>query len=470
VFLNQTETNHELVWPSYNRIPNTIPKDQGITTNGMISYFLFWIIQLPLLLIPPTRLRYLFMVKLVAAPVTALATLGWIVHKAGGSGELFNIPERVHGSTRAYLWLSSMSAVTGSWATLACNIPDFSRYARSSKGQYIQLPFLPCVFTICGVMGIITTSASYVVYGKYYWNPLDIVSMWLDNKGGRAAAFFAALSWYIAQVGTNITANSISAANDLTVLFPKYVNIKRGCIIAAVVGGWVIVPWKILSSATTFLAFMGGYAVFLAPMAGIIASDYWLVKRQHIDVPALYDPNGRYRYNKVGINPRAFLAFFLSVGPLLPGLAYSINPKGTHISVGTKHLYTFDWLFGFVTSIVIYTGLSYVWKPTEALVPHTIYGVPPVGDEEEAYEEKYDENVLRKGSLTGNPKSFANVGGIDDIASTLKFRKSMEETARSSIEIRKASRASQGGQGPREPGTVPEHLHGVDEKVLAEKL
>lgn len=167
----------------------------------MVSYFLFWIIQLPLLLIPPTRLRWLFIVKLVAAPITAFATLGWIVHKANGAGNLFDLPETVTGSTRVYLWLSSMSAVTGSWATLACNIPDFSRYARSSKGQYIQLPFLPIIFTICGTMGIITTSASYVLYGEYLWNPLDIIQRWQVSPGGRAAAFFAALSWYVAQVG-----------------------------------------------------------------------------------------------------------------------------------------------------------------------------------------------------------------------------------------------------------------------------
>lgn len=123
---------------------------------------------------------------------------------------------------------------------------DFSRYARERKdgkpnrAQYIQLPFLPIIFTICGVMGIITTSASYIVYGQYYWNPLDIVNEWLANgHAGRAAAFFAALSWYIAQVGTNITANSISAANDMTVLCPKYINIRRGCVIAAIISAWV---------------------------------------------------------------------------------------------------------------------------------------------------------------------------------------------------------------------------------------
>jgi nucleobase:cation symporter-1, NCS1 family len=173
-------------------------------------------------------------------------------------------------------------------------------------------------------------------------------------------------------VGTNITANSISAANDLTVLFPRYVNIKRGCIIAAVIGGWVIVPWKILASAQTFLDFMGGYAVFLAPIAGIIASDFWLVKDQNVDVPALYNPDGRYRY-VAGINWRAAVAFLFATCPNLPGLAYSINPA-TVISDGAKNLYTFDWLYGFVTSIVLYTTLSKLFPAKETLIDSTIYG------------------------------------------------------------------------------------------------
>jgi NCS1 family nucleobase:cation symporter-1 len=342
---------------------------------------LFWIVQLPLLLIPPTRLRYLFATKLIAAPITALATMGWCVHKAGGSGKIFSLQPTVSGSTKAYLWLSCMSSVTGSWSTLACNIPDFSRYAKTSRGQYIQLPILPAVFTACAVIGIVTTSATGVIYNELLWNPLDIISKWLEmGHGGRAAAFFAATSWYIAQVGTNITANSISAANDLTVLFPRFVNIKRGCVIAAIVGGWVIVPWKILSSAQTFLAFMGGYAVFLAPIAGILAADYWLVKKQHIDVPGLYDPDGRYHYWN-GVNWRALLALIVAVSPNLPGLGYSIaqpadttQPNPVHISNGAKNLYTFDWLFGFVTSIFVYTVLSYLVPHKESLVQHTVYG------------------------------------------------------------------------------------------------
>lgn len=99
--------------PSYANIPNTLPADGGIDSKGMVSYFLFWIIQLPLLLIPPTKLRWLFIVKIVAAPITALATMGWCVNQAGGSGEIFQLQATISGSTKAWRWLQAMSSVTG---------------------------------------------------------------------------------------------------------------------------------------------------------------------------------------------------------------------------------------------------------------------------------------------------------------------------------------------------------------------
>lgn len=60
------------------------------------------------------------------------------------------------------------------------------------------------------------------------------------------------------------------------------------------VGGWAMVPWIIISNAKTFLNFMSAYAVFMAPIAGIMLVDYWFVKKRKIDVPALYDPEGIY--------------------------------------------------------------------------------------------------------------------------------------------------------------------------------
>ncbi|KAF3762194.1 hypothetical protein M406DRAFT_341462 [Cryphonectria parasitica EP155] len=401
--------------PSYNNIPNRLPANAGITTQGMCSYFLFWIIQLPILLIHPTKLRWMFIVKLTLAPATAIATMAWCLHKAHGGGEIWSLRAEVSGSQYAWLWLSCMTSVTGSWATLACNIPDFTRYAKSAKGQYVQVAIIPIFFTACGVLGIVTTSCTKTIYGTYIWNPLDIISIWLDyGSGGRCAAFFAAFGWLAAQIGTNVTANSISAANDLTVLFPRWINIKRGCMVAAVIAGWVLVPWKILASASTFLSFMSGYSVFLAPIAGILAADYWLVKKSHYDIPALYDPHGRYRYSGAlpGFNWRAFIAFITPVTPLLPGLALSIVSGGSTAApspkamtdAGIRNLYSFNWLFGFVTSIFLYTALSWAFPDKQTLLTETIWTLDGVeqpiegqtSDEEQARGQLQSFSLLKK--------------------------------------------------------------------------
>ncbi|KAI2638421.1 NCS1 nucleoside transporter [Xylaria nigripes] len=375
--------------PSYNDIPNQLPESAGITTQGLLSFFLFWIIQLPLFFAHPTKLKPLFWVKLIVTPIVALALLGWSIHKAGGTGDIFAQKATVSGSQYSYLFLSSLSSVTGVWSTMSVNIPDFTRYARRSKGQFIQLPAMPILSTICGTIGILTTSAAQVFTGKYLWNPLDIIALWLDHgSGGRAAAFFAALAWLVAQIGTNISANSISAANDLTVLFPRWINIRRGSIIVVTIACWALVPWKILSSANTLLAFLSGYAVFLGPMAGIIATDFWLVKRQCIDIPALYDPDGRYRYT-AGCNWRAVAAFIVPVAPLLPGLGLSISGPGTvHIDEGSANLYTFNWMFGFFTSCFLYAVFNYLVPAKETLLKETIWELGSVSSE--VYERKSD--------------------------------------------------------------------------------
>ena len=73
--------------------------------------------------------------------------------------------------------------------------------------------------------------------------------------------FFASTAFAISIIGTNISANSISAAVDIMTLCPKHINLRRGQILAALIGGWAFVPWNILASAIAFLNFMTGYTV-----------------------------------------------------------------------------------------------------------------------------------------------------------------------------------------------------------------
>ncbi|KAL3459105.1 permease for cytosine/purines, uracil, thiamine, allantoin-domain-containing protein [Aspergillus heterothallicus] len=393
------------IWPSFANVDNHIARNMGVTSQGMISYLIFWLVQIPLFMIPPQKLRPLFFLKLLVTPAAAFATMAWCVHEAGGAGPTFAQRSALTGTEKAWKFLSCMSSVSGGFSTLACNIPDFSRYAKSTKGQYVQLPFIPTIYTLNTLLGIIGTSATAVIYGEHIWNPLVIYLRWLESghPGARAAAFFCAAAWTISQICTNITANSISAANDLTVLCPRYINIRRGCLIAAIVGGWVFVPWRILATATNFLTFMSGYAIFLAPIAGILCADFWIAKGRKIDIPALYDPHGRYRYWN-GVNWRALLALLIALGPNLPGLVYAVGSSegetGIHVTAGAQHLYSFNWLFGFVVSVVVYTVLSFVWVDREALVEETIWGVDVVDGQPGS------EEALEKGGVGVEAKSL----------------------------------------------------------------
>jgi len=86
----------------------------------------------------------------------------------------------------------------------------------------------------------------------------------------------------------------------------------------------------------------------MGPLAGVMCSDYYLVRKCKLDIRALYQPYGLYRYDG-GWNWRAYVAFFIPVSALLPGLAYSIAPESVHVNQGILHLYSFSWLFGITT-------------------------------------------------------------------------------------------------------------------------
>lgn len=130
-----------------------------------------------------------------------------------------------------------------------------------------------------------------------------------------------------------------------------------------------MVPWKIISSASSLLTFMASLAIFLAPISAIMAADYWIVKKRHIDIPSLYRRGGRYRYHG-GANWRAAIAFLISIGPSLPGMAHAVTPS---IVVGSiEDIYNISFMWGFSSGLVVYCALNYFWPASETLIEMTI--------------------------------------------------------------------------------------------------
>lgn len=242
---------------------------------------------------------------------------------------------------------------------------DFSRYSKvSAKWQALYVPMLPIVFTFISFIGIAASSAGAARYGVLQWDPMDLISNWSN----RACRFFAAFSFALAALGVNISANSLSAANDLMALFPKYVNIRRGQLLCAVFC-WALVPWKILESAGNFLNFMAAYAIFLGPIAGIMLFDFWVIHGRKYDSLGLYQEHGIYSYS-YGINWRAVVAFLVGVTPNLPGFVNSINPK-VEVGVGV-HPYQFGWLLGFTGTSLVYIVLEKLFPPRETFVDRAV--------------------------------------------------------------------------------------------------
>ncbi|KAJ5318451.1 hypothetical protein N7476_004871 [Penicillium atrosanguineum] len=391
------------IWPSFANIPNHIPKDQGITTSGMVAFLLYFLLQLPFLCIPYTKVQYFFAFKSVIAPIIFLAVFGNTLHKAGGTinkSTVITEGPTVSGSVLAWAFFGNLNGVLGNYATLGLNIADFSRYADKPSAQNVQAIVIPCIFTLVGMLGIFTAAAAQTAYGKVMWNPIEIISLWMESgsSAGRAAAAFGAIGLIIVTLGINISANSISAANDLMAFAPKYIDIRRGQLLAAFIGSWAFVPWKILSSAATFLAFLGGYTIFLGPMTSILMCDYFVIRRGNVSVPDMYNFHGIYRYSpKFATNWRAVTAFFIGCAPPLPGFVNNIVDSGgdtTSVSIGGQHLFAIGYIYSFIAAGVFYWGFNRFFPHTQSQMDHAETG-------EEIIAEQDAKNIEKRAKWAG---------------------------------------------------------------------
>ncbi|KAK9446408.1 permease for cytosine/purines, uracil, thiamine, allantoin-domain-containing protein [Limtongia smithiae] len=344
----------------------------NIDTQLMTAYVIYFIIILPMHLVSMRHLKYLFYVKAVSTPVIGFAILGWTVKQVGmGNSDLWNQDTTLKGSALAWTFLNGLYANIGSWSTLAVNVPDFTRYAKENRSAFVTLFVLPATGCLITFFGVVMASGSKILFGSILWDPLLFIDNW-TSRGGRAAAFFCAFFLLISQIGVNIAANSVSAANDLNCLFPKYINIRRGQLIVAFIGSWALTPWNILTSAEGFINFMSGYAVWLGPLAGILLSDFYFVHKKKYDVWELYNKNGIYRYNKWGTNWRAFVAFFCGWVPLLPGLINVLN-SNISLNVGMQHLYDLGYFYGLGSAALSYYLLCRFWPAVPTMISNAVY-------------------------------------------------------------------------------------------------
>src|SRR6266513_83018 len=281
----------------------------GHTPTEWISFLLFWGLNI---LIIYRGMDLLRKVENWAAPFVLIMTaflLGWALWRAHGLGYLLTQPDKFTTWKQFHVvFIPSLTAMIGFWATLSLNMPDFTRFGRSQREQAIgQTIALPTTMTVFAAMGVLITSAAVVIYPTLpmtdLWDPVKLVAQF-------KAPIVIAISMFTVVVATltvNIAANFVSTANDFANAFPRWISFRTGGLITGVVG-ILIQPWKLIADPTGYIfKWLVAYSSLLGAVGGVLIADYYLLRGTRLDLKGLYRKDGPYWY-AAGFNPMALVA------------------------------------------------------------------------------------------------------------------------------------------------------------------
>jgi NCS1 family nucleobase:cation symporter-1 len=320
-----------IVWPGAASLPGA----------NWICFLAFWAINMVVVWRGIETIKYLQGIGAPFMLAVGLLLLFWITGKAGGLGPVLHTPSKFRSTSEfVAFFIPALTGMVGFWATVALNIPDFTRYAKSQRAQIVgQALGLPTAMTLYAFIGVAVTSASAVIFGEPIWDPVILLSKFNQPL----VAFIALVALLLATLNTNVAANVVSPSNDFSNLRPGLISFRTGGLITGVVG-ILMMPWKLLKDFSSYIfGWLVGCSAFLGPIAGIMICDYYLVRRRHLVVEDLYRRVGAYEYRN-GFNLRAIAALVVGVAVALVGLAVP----------GLRLLYDYAWFVGFFISGGLY--------------------------------------------------------------------------------------------------------------------
>lgn len=287
----------------------------ALALNGIGEYFLgfsnwfLWYAIFAVVQVANTMLGIKSVERLAALAAPAIIAISvWMYFTLEGVAETqgLNIwTFRAEGqASLIVLFIANMSF----WSTMAIDIPNLTRFVRTQTGtrsfaarnrnifvaQLIALPLTQAMIAGIGAVSFIATGN---------WNPVEVIQG--DAQG--IALLVLLILVVLAQWSTNNSANLIPAALTFVNLAPRVITYRSGVALAGVIGT-LCFPWQILDNLFVFL---GYYGAFLSAIGGIMVADYYVIRRRRINVPALYDPFGQYRYTR-GVNPAGMVAWLLA--------------------------------------------------------------------------------------------------------------------------------------------------------------
>src|SRR4029077_7264800 len=310
--------------PAWERLPVIAALD--INAAQLACFLAFWSVNMAVIYLGIDSIRVLLNIKAPLLIALGLALLAWAYREAHGFGPMLSQPSQFDpGQPKAgQFWVfffPALTAMIGFWATLALNIPDFSRYARSQRDQILgQAIGLPATMALYSCIGVAVTSATVTIYGESIWDPVELLSRFRNPW----VLSVAMVSLCLATLATNIAANVVSPANDFSHLWPRRISFRTGGFITGVLG-ILIQPWKLIADPSGYIfKWLVAYSSLLGAVGGVLIADYYVLRRTRLDLAALYRGHGPYWYAG-GFNSVALIALALGIAPCVPGFLGTVG-------------------------------------------------------------------------------------------------------------------------------------------------
>jgi NCS1 family nucleobase:cation symporter-1 len=317
-------------------------------TGEVIGFMLFWALNLWVVLRGAESIKWL---ETLSAPLLVLVGAGllvWALPNVSMTELLAQPAKRPEGASVVSYFCAGLTAMVGFWATLSLNIPDFSRYAKSQKAQITgQIIGLPLTMFLFASLGVIMTAASVSLVGEMVSDPVSLIGH-IQSPVWVAIAMALII---IATLSTNTAANIVSPTNDFQNIAPKLIGRTKAVLLTGVVGlllmghellkklGLIVSDVSLESVYSNWLL---GYSSLLGPIAGIMVVDYFLIKKQTLDLAGLYRDDVYPAWNWFG-----FIAFGVPVVLTLMSLG----------SPAFSWFYDYGWFTGSALGGLIYYGL-----------------------------------------------------------------------------------------------------------------
>src|SRR3954466_16226492 len=278
----------------------------GLPFLGWGSFLLLWVLQAAVFWTGMDTIRKFIDFCGPAVYVVMFLLCFYLLYQAGWGAIDLNLGEGTYtGLDSVPVMLGAIALVVSYFSGPMLNFGDFARYGKSfdavKRGNFLGLPVNFLVFSI---LVVVTASLTMPVFGELITDPVATVAK-IDST---FAIVLGALTFAIATIGINIVANFISPAFDFSNVSPQRISWRAGGMIAAV-GSVLITPWNLYNNPDVIHYTLEILGAAIGPLFGVLIADYYLVRKQKVDVDAMFTmaPEGKYYYKK-GYNPAAVIA------------------------------------------------------------------------------------------------------------------------------------------------------------------